>query len=101
RRCRLRRRHLGGLVTITNREISHDLAIGGAEKNHSSPSKLRLRRLTLMMHRLGWAVDGKRVRHWMHELAVRGALPARRQRQENPSPPSVPERSKNLELVNT
>jgi putative transposase len=35
------------------------------------------RRLTFMMRRLGWPVNGKRVRRWMDELDIHGAPPAR------------------------
>lgn len=35
------------------------------------------RRLTAMMKRLGWPVNGKRVRRWMDELNLCGAPPAR------------------------
>ena len=31
------------------------------------------RRLTAMMRRLGWPVNGKRVRRWMDELGINGA----------------------------
>ena len=33
------------------------------------------RRLTAMMRRLGWTVNGKRVRRWMEELHLTGAPP--------------------------
>ena len=35
------------------------------------------RRLTAMMRRLGWPVNGKRVRRWMDELNHTGAPPTR------------------------
>lgn len=37
------------------------------------------RRLTAMMRRLGWPVNGKRVRRWMDELGIHGTPPTRRQ----------------------
>jgi putative transposase len=36
------------------------------------------RRLTWMMKRLGWPVNGKRVRRWMDELNLCGAAPKRK-----------------------
>jgi transposase InsO family protein len=41
------------------------------------------RRLTQMMRRLGWPVNGKRVRRWMDELGINGAPPARTRRTTN------------------
>jgi putative transposase len=41
------------------------------------------RRLTAMMRRLDWPVNRKRVRRWMHELGLHGALPVRRRRTTN------------------
>jgi putative transposase len=41
------------------------------------------RRLTVMMRRLGWPVNGKRVRRWMDELSLVGAPPARKTRTTN------------------
>ena len=41
------------------------------------------RRLTAMMRRLGWPVNGKRVRRWMDELGIDGAPPVRRRRTTN------------------
>jgi putative transposase len=41
------------------------------------------RRLTWMMRRLGWPVNGKRVRRWMDELHLQGAPPARKPRTTN------------------
>jgi putative transposase len=41
------------------------------------------RRLTAMMRRLGWAVNGKRVRRWMDELHLTGTPPTRSHRTTN------------------
>jgi len=41
------------------------------------------RRLTAMMRRLDWPVNGKRVRRWMQELQLTGAPPKRRTRTTN------------------
>ena len=41
------------------------------------------RLLTQMMRRLGWPVNGKRVRRWMDELGINGAPPARTRRTTN------------------
>jgi putative transposase len=41
------------------------------------------RRLTAMMRRLDWPVNGKRVRRWMEELGINGAPPSRRRRTTN------------------
>jgi len=41
------------------------------------------RRLTAMMRRLGWRVNAKRVRRWMHELNLHGLSPRRRCRTTN------------------
>jgi putative transposase len=41
------------------------------------------RRLTAMMRRLDWPVNGKRVRRWMAELNLQGAAPVRRCRTTN------------------
>jgi transposase InsO family protein len=41
------------------------------------------RRLTAMMRRLGWPVNGKRVRRWMDELGIHGAPPTRTKRTTN------------------
>ena len=38
------------------------------------------RRLTAMMRRWGWPVNGKRVRRWMDELGISGAPPQRKRR---------------------
>jgi len=40
-------------------------------------------RLTAMMRRLGWPVNGKRVRRWMEELQLTGAPPKRTTRTTN------------------
>ncbi len=44
------------------------------------------RRLTAMMRRLGWTVNGKRVRRWMEELYRTGAPPKRTTRTTNTIP---------------
>lgn len=41
------------------------------------------RRLAAMMRRLGWPVNGKRVRRWMDELNLHGTPPPRTQRTTN------------------
>ena len=41
------------------------------------------RRLTAMMQRLGWRVNGKRVRRWMDELGLTGIPPTRTTRTTN------------------
>jgi putative transposase len=41
------------------------------------------RRLTVMMQRLGWPVNSKRVRRWMDELGLCGAAPVRKTRTTN------------------
>jgi putative transposase len=41
------------------------------------------RRLTAMMRRLGWTVNGKRVRRWMEEIGLTGAPPKRTTRTTN------------------
>ena len=41
------------------------------------------RRLTAMLRRLGWPVNGKRVRRWMEELQLTGAPPKRTTRTTN------------------
>jgi putative transposase len=38
------------------------------------------RRLTALMRRAGWPVNGKRVRRWMDELDIKGAPPQRKRR---------------------
>ena len=41
------------------------------------------RRLTAMMRRFGWPVNGKRVRRWMDELGIHGKPPTRTKRTTN------------------
>jgi len=41
------------------------------------------RRLTVMLKRLGWPVNSKRVRRWMDELNLAGSPPARKTRTTN------------------
>jgi putative transposase len=41
------------------------------------------RRLTAMMRRLDWPVNGKRVRRWMEDLGISGAPPSRGRRTTN------------------
>ena len=41
------------------------------------------RRLTVMMRRLGWRVNSKRVRRWMEELNIHGVAPTRSKRTTN------------------
>src|SRR5437879_13915324 len=41
------------------------------------------RRLTAMMRRLDWPVNGKRVRRWMDELGINGEPPTRKKRTTN------------------
>ncbi len=59
------------------------------------------RRLTALMRRLGWPVNGKRVRRWMDELGIHGAPPTRRRRttNSNHSFPRYPNLVKNLEIT--
>ena len=59
------------------------------------------RRLTGMMRRLGWAVNGKRVRRWMEELNINGAPPARTRRttDSNHAFPRFPNLVKDLEIT--
>jgi transposase InsO family protein len=45
------------------------------------------RRLTAMMRRLDWPVNGKRVRRWMHELNLHGIMPVRKRRTTNSNHP--------------
>jgi putative transposase len=45
------------------------------------------RRLTAMMRRLGWPVNGKRVRRWMEELQLTGEAPKRTARTTNSKHP--------------
>jgi len=58
------------------------------------------RRLTVMMRRLGWPVNGKRVRRWMDELRLAGAPPARKTRTTNSqhSFPRFPNLVKDLKI---
>jgi putative transposase len=59
------------------------------------------RRLTVMMRRLDWPVNGKRVRRWMHELGIDGAPPARKKRTTNSNHafPRYPNLVKDLEIT--
>lgn len=59
------------------------------------------RRLTAMMRRLDWPVNGKRVRRWMHELGIDGAPPARKKRTTNSNHafPRYPNLVKDLEIT--
>jgi putative transposase len=41
------------------------------------------RRLTALLRRLGWTVNGKRVRRWMNELGIQGVAPVRGTRTTN------------------
>ena len=58
------------------------------------------RRLTAMMQRLGWPVNGKRVRRWMDELQLSGAPPVRTTRTTNSrhALPALPNLVKGLEI---
>jgi putative transposase len=58
------------------------------------------RRLTAMMRRLGWTVNGKRVRRWMEELQLTGAPPKRTTRTTNSNHafPRYPNLVKDLEI---
>jgi putative transposase len=58
------------------------------------------RRLTQMMKRLGWSVNGKRVRRWMDELGLAGAPPVRRTRTTNSAHafPRYPNLVKDLQI---
>lgn len=58
------------------------------------------RRLAVMMQRLGWRVNAKRVRRWMDELGLAGAPPARRTRTTNSqhSFPRYPNLVKDLKI---
>ena len=58
------------------------------------------RRLTAMMRRLDWPVNGKRVRRWMEELNLTGAPPARGRRTTNSDHefPRYPNLVKDLEI---
>jgi putative transposase len=59
------------------------------------------RRLTAMMRRLDWPVNGKRVRRWMHELGIQGAPPTRKTRTTNSNHafPRYPNLVKDLEIT--
>ena len=59
------------------------------------------RRLTVMMCRLGWPVNGKRVRRWMDELGIHGAPPTRTKRTTNSKHafPRYPNLVKDLEIM--
>jgi transposase InsO family protein len=59
------------------------------------------RRLTAMMRRLGWPVNGKRVRRWMDELGIHGAPPTRTKRTTNSKHafPRYPNLVKDLEIT--
>jgi putative transposase len=59
------------------------------------------RRLTAMMRREGWNVNGKRVRRWMDELGINGAPPKRGQRTTNSRHafPRYPNLVKNLGIT--
>jgi putative transposase len=59
------------------------------------------RRLTAMMRRLGWPVNGKRVRRWMHELGIDGAPPVRKKRTTNSNHafPRYPNLVQDLEIT--
>jgi transposase InsO family protein len=58
------------------------------------------RRLTVMMKRLGWPVNAKRVRRWMDELGLCGAAPKRRTRTTNSQHdlPRYPNRVQDLKI---
>ena len=58
------------------------------------------RRLTVMMKRLGWPVNGKRVRRWMDELGLTGTPPVRKARTTNSQHafPRYPNRVKDLKI---
>jgi transposase InsO family protein len=59
------------------------------------------RRLTAMMRRDGWRVNGKRVRRWMDELGISGEPPPRRVRttNSNHSLPRFPNLVEGLEIL--
>jgi putative transposase len=59
------------------------------------------RRLTAMMRRLDWPVNGKRVRRWMEELNLTGAPPTRGRRTTNSNHdfPRFPNLVKDLEIT--
>jgi putative transposase len=58
------------------------------------------RRLTVLMRRSGWPVNGKRVRRWMDELGISGAPPQRKRRttHSNHAFPRYPNLVENLEI---
>lgn len=58
------------------------------------------RRLTVMMRRLGWPVNAKRVRRWMEELQLTGAAPKRTTRTTNSKHdfPRFPNLVKDMEI---
>jgi transposase InsO family protein len=59
------------------------------------------RRLTVMMGRLGWRVNSKRVRRWMEELSIHGVPPTRTKRttNSNHSFPRYPNLVQDLEIT--
>jgi transposase InsO family protein len=59
------------------------------------------RRLTEMLRREGWKVNGKRVRRWMDELGINGTPPKRGQRTTNSCHPfpRYPNLVENLEIT--
>jgi putative transposase len=59
------------------------------------------RRLTAMMRRLGWPVNGKRVRRWMDELGIHGAAPTSTKRTTDSKHafPRYPNLMKDLEIT--
>ena len=59
------------------------------------------RRLTAMMRRLDWPVNGKRVRRWMTELGIHGLLPRRTKRTTNSNHafPRYPNLVQDLEIT--
>jgi putative transposase len=59
------------------------------------------RRLTIMMRRLAWPVNAKRVRRWMQELGLHGAPPAhgKRTTDSNHDFPRYPNLVKDLEIT--
>ena len=59
------------------------------------------RRLTALMRRLGWPVNGKRVRRWMDELRLTGTPPTRGRRTTNSNHafPRYPNRVQDLEIT--
>lgn len=59
------------------------------------------RRLTIMMRRLGWPVNAKRVRRWMTELGIHGIQPVRKRRTTNSNHafPRYPNLVQDLEIT--